>query len=193
MHIRTNFLTLVGHSCWTVITNGLQIALQYPRKRTQPANEPAVVAEPVPLESAVELSCRTPEAAESVSVQDENAQVMFSSRSHLSGVSVRMDLGQYTTGMVRVELYSVDNGATEPLRTVPIDLSKFDTGETEHLYWEPLEESKDRSYLLRFALSPEFVQPDLILPRMLEAKSRTRNRRLRLAATGAALESGQPV
>ena len=59
MHIRTNFLTLVGHSCWAVITNGLQAALQYPRKRTQPADEPAVVvAEPVPLESAVELSCR---------------------------------------------------------------------------------------------------------------------------------------
>ena len=34
---------------------------------------------------------------------------MFSVRSHLSGVSVRMDLGEYKEGTVKVELYPVDN------------------------------------------------------------------------------------
>ena len=101
---------------------------------------------------------------------DPNVRVMFSARSHLSGISVRFDLGDYQDGIVRVDLFALDNNHTAPVRTAMIDLSKFDSGETEHLYWEPLEESKDRSYLVRFGINPGSEHRGFAPPRLLAAK-----------------------
>jgi len=95
---------------------------------------------------------------------------MLSARSHLSGVSVRFDLGDYKRGTVLVQLWPAQNDNAKPLRKMTIDLSKFDSGDTEHLYWDPMEDSKDRSYLLRFALSPDCLQSNLSPPCLLEAK-----------------------
>ncbi len=97
-----------------------------------------------------------------VTSQDPNTRVMLSARSHLSGVSVRFDLGEYKRGTVVVELRPAHDDNVEPLRQMTIDLSKFDSGDTEHLYWDPVEESKDRSYLLYFALSPDCIAVKLV-------------------------------
>jgi radical SAM protein with 4Fe4S-binding SPASM domain len=108
---------------------------------------------------------------EAASSQESNVQVVFSERSHLSGVSVRVDAGGCEEGAITLELHAVDGEGGEPLRTATIDIAMLEAGEMEHLYWEPLETSKRCFFLLRARFSRAGMQQTLVrTPPLLEVK-----------------------
>ena len=101
----------------------------------------------------------------------ENAHVVFSKRSHLSGVSVRLDPTGRERGAIMLELHADDGDGVHPLRSAVIDPAKIEPGEMEHLYWESLEMSKGRFFFLHARLSREGMwQSVSAAPRLLEAK-----------------------
>lgn len=103
--------------------------------------------------------------------EGRNVRVVFSERSHLSGVSVRVDAGGFEEGAITLELHAVDGEGVHPLRTAVIDIAMLEAGEMEHLYWEPLETSKGRFFLLRARLSGDGMRQAVApTPLLLDAK-----------------------
>lgn len=108
---------------------------------------------------------------EPTTLGEPNVRVVFSERSHLSGVSVRVDAGGYEKGAIVLELHAVDGDGVHPLRTAAIDIAMLEAGEMEHLYWEPLEVSKRRFFFLRARLSGDGMQQAVArTPALLDAK-----------------------
>ena len=96
---------------------------------------------------------------------------MFSERSHLSGVSVRLDTGRFEKGLVSLQLCPIDGHDAAPLRTATIDLAALDQTGIEHVYWEPLVTSERHFFLVRAALSSgEVHQRSQGRPWVLSAK-----------------------
>lgn len=102
--------------------------------------------------------------------QKENARVVFSKRSHLSGVSVRLDPDCCQESPITLELHAENGDGVHPLRKAVIDPAKLEPGEMEHLYWEPVEMSKDRFFFLHARLSRDDARELFAAPRLLEAK-----------------------
>jgi radical SAM protein with 4Fe4S-binding SPASM domain len=101
----------------------------------------------------------------------ENAHVVFARRSHLSGVSVRLDPSWGEEVAITLELHADDGDGVHPLRCVVIDPAKIDPGEMEHLYWEPVEKSKGRFFFLHARPSRDGARPSAsTAPRLLEVK-----------------------
>lgn len=101
----------------------------------------------------------------------ENAHVVFAQRSHLSGVSVRLDPACGEAGAITLELHADDGDGVHPLRSAVIDPAKIEPGEMEHLYWEPVETSKGRFFFLHARLSRDGARwSGSTAPRLLEAK-----------------------
>ena len=145
---------LIQH-LWQIIRQGLASLSKHPGADQQ-----------LPLQNVSSAQVVKP-----ITSQDANVRVMFSERSHLSGVSVRLDPTGYAEGAITLELYPVDGDGTHPLRSVAIDLARLEPEEVEHLYWEPVENSKARSFFLRATLSPDCLQPAVSPdPRLLDAK-----------------------
>jgi hypothetical protein len=110
-------------------------------------------------------------SAQPVAGPEANVRVVFSERSHLSGVSVRVDPGGCEQGAITLELHAVDSDGVHPLRSAAIDIATLEAGELEHLYWEPLEMSKRRFFFLRARLSRDSMQPAMSpVSLLLEAK-----------------------
>jgi len=80
---------------------------------------------------------------------DGSVLVIFSERSHLSGVSVLLDCSGQKEGAIELEIHAADGEGGPPLRRVTIDLAQTEEGEAEHLYWEPIEASKGCFFVLR--------------------------------------------
>ncbi len=87
----------------------------------------------------------------------ENVHVVFAGRSHLSGVSVRLDPACSDADAITLELHANDGDGVHPLRSAVIDPAKIEPGEMEHLYWEPVERSKGRFFFLHARLSQDDV------------------------------------
>jgi len=102
-----------------------------------------------------------------VASQDANVYVLISERSYLSGVSVRLDPAGFTEGAITLELHPVDGDGAQPLRTATVNIATLEAGEVEHLYWEPVENSKGRSFFLRATLSPKGEETAVPSTRML--------------------------
>jgi radical SAM protein with 4Fe4S-binding SPASM domain len=103
------------------------------------------------------------------STRSRDERVVFSERSHLSGVTVRLDTGRSDDGVVSVELYPVDGA--HPVRTATIDIAALENAQTEHVYWEPLATSKHQFFFLRAALLENGVrQQTAVGPLLLGAK-----------------------
>lgn len=103
--------------------------------------------------------------------QSENARVVFCERSHLSGVSVRLDPACGEEGAITLELHADDGDGVHPLRSAVIDPAKIEPGEMEHLYWEPVERSKGRFFFLHTRLSREGARQSVSgAARLLETK-----------------------
>ncbi len=60
--------------------------------------------------------------------QEPNVRVVFSERSHLSGVSVRVDPGGYEEGTITLELHPIDSNGAQPLRVATINIAMLETG-----------------------------------------------------------------
>ncbi len=86
------------------------------------------------------------------STRSRDERVVFSERSHLSGVTVRLNTGRYEQSVVTLDLYPVDGGGIRPVRSATIDIAALDHAQIEHVYWEPLQTSKRRFFFLRAAL-----------------------------------------
>ena len=103
--------------------------------------------------------------------QKENAHIVFAKRSHLSGVSLRLDPASRDAGLITLELHAHDGDGVHPLRSAVIDPSKIEPGEMEHLYWESVPTSKDRFFFLHASFSRQGNRPLASGgPRLLETR-----------------------
>lgn len=82
-----------------------------------------------------------------------NVSVVFSERSHLSGVSVRLNLGGYDKGVIKIALHEPEVNGLRAIRTAEAKIVALEPGEMEHFYWEPVEASQHRFFILRAWLS----------------------------------------
>lgn len=131
--------------------------------RLDPSDEPdrfrlrAFLVDPIP--------------ADGLPGQEASVRVMFSERSHLSGVSVLLDPGSCEEGAITLELHAVDGDGVNALRIATIEIATLEAGEMEHLYWEPVEASKRRCFFLLARLSRGRVpQVPPTAPLLLDAK-----------------------
>ena len=105
------------------------------------------------------------------STRSHDDRVVFSERSHLSGVTVRLDTGRFAKGMVTLELYPVDGGGVNPLRAATIDIARLESAGIDHVYWEPVEASKRHFFLVRASLGRNGLRQQTEgRPLLLEAK-----------------------
>ncbi|MGH8094299.1 MAG: SPASM domain-containing protein [Chthoniobacterales bacterium] len=81
-----------------------------------------------------------------------NLHLLRSTRSHLSGVSLRVDCHGCVEEAFLVELYGCEGESWPPLRSASIDTVALEAGEAEHLYWNPLEGSKDQDFFIGLRL-----------------------------------------
>jgi radical SAM protein with 4Fe4S-binding SPASM domain len=103
--------------------------------------------------------------------RSRDERVVFSERSHLSGVTVRLNTGSFEQGVVTLELYPVEGVGVHPVRTAAIDIATLESAQIEHVYWAPLQASKRRFFFLRAALWQNGVQQLLASgPLLLGAK-----------------------
>src|ERR1700704_2326934 len=103
--------------------------------------------------------------------RSRDERVVFSERSHLSGVTVRLNTGSFEQGVVTLELHPVEGGGAHPVRTAAIDIAALESAQIGHVYWEPLEASKRRFFFLRAALWQNGMEQLLASdPLLLEAK-----------------------
>jgi radical SAM protein with 4Fe4S-binding SPASM domain len=98
--------------------------------------------------------------------------VVFSERTHLSGVSVRLDVLGCAQGVITLELHAADGDGSHPLRVTTIETATLETGEIEHVYWQPLERSRRRFYFLRILIRSQPGGQGAVAhaPRLLDAQ-----------------------
>lgn len=79
-----------------------------------------------------------------------DARLLFSERSHLSGVSVQFDGNDRDNHeAVTLELRGLDSEDLPPLRVATIAMAQFEADKVEHVYWSPLIDSRRRFFRLR--------------------------------------------
>jgi len=78
----------------------------------------------------------------------DNLHPFRSERSHLSGVTLRLDAGGCAGRPILVRLYDCEGKTRPPLRSAGSGTATLETGEAEHLYWDPVEGSKDQIFFV---------------------------------------------
>jgi len=81
--------------------------------------------------------------------------IVFSEHTHLSGVTVRLNLGADKRGVVTIDLFQADVEGSYPLRTARTRVEVLEVGEMEHFYWKPVETSQGRFFIVRARFSPK--------------------------------------
>src|SRR4051812_7645487 len=94
---------------------------------------------------------QTPTAA------DPRGLTVFSERGYLSGVSARLRAVGCPQGAVSLELHEMHAEAMHPLRTARFDTRTLEADGIDHLYWEPIEASEGRFFVVRVMPSPNDV------------------------------------
>jgi radical SAM protein with 4Fe4S-binding SPASM domain len=102
--------------------------------------------------------------------RSHDERVVFSKRSHLSGITVRVDTGRCEEGMVSLELYFVGD-EKNPVRAGTIDLANLERAQIDHVYWEPIETSARRFFWVRVSFGQNGVrQEHAPRPKLLDLK-----------------------
>lgn len=91
--------------------------------------------------------------AGSPSADDINCRVLFSERSHLTGVS--LDFAKIEPRIEAIELRVFDQGDMRLVRKVPVDFRNADRHNEQHIYWEPVEDSAQRFFVVRAIVAPD--------------------------------------